>query len=373
MDSLTVGFLGGVLLVLVFATIAICVLRKQRDYGVDPAVLDTMRSRIRAWWLLFGSLVAAFLFGHFATIILFILISFWSFQEYITLTPTRPADNTTLSFVIFGLPLIQFLLVGVDKEWFYSIFQIDSYLIFSILIPAYAFLLIPACIALSGDSQHFLERIAKIQVGLLICVYSLSFAPALLTMDFPYANLNIAPAEETVPGALEGGVEGAVSHNLNLETHTFPDGTQVPLQSPRPKVKHVNLRLLFYFILIVQLSDLFQYLWSQVRFQHLIAPNVNATRTWEGAIGGIATTTLLGTALWWITPLTWWKAGIASFLASCMGLAGSLTMSAIKRDRGVDDYGTLIEGHSGVLDRIDSLCFAAPVFYHAVWIFTHIR
>lgn len=375
MDSLTVGFLGGVLLVLVFATVAISILRKHRDYGVDPAVLDTIRSRIRAWWLLFGSLVAAFLFGHFATIILFILISFWSFQEYITLTPTRPADNNTLSFVIFGLPLIQFLLVGVDKEWFHTIFHIDSYLIFSILIPAYAFLLIPACIALSGDSQYFLERIAKIQVGLLICVYSLSFAPALLTMDFPdhSTKSNVAILEEPVPGALEGGVEGAVTRDLNLETKTNPDGTQVALQSPRPKVKHVNLRLLFYFILIVQLSDLLQYLWSQIRFKHFIAPNINSTRTWEGVIGGTATTTLFGTALWWFTPLTWWEAGIASCLASLMGLAGSLTMSAIKRDRGVDDYGTLIEGHSGVLDRIDSLCFAAPVFYHAVWIFTHLR
>ncbi|MCL2303851.1 MAG: phosphatidate cytidylyltransferase [Planctomycetaceae bacterium] len=366
MDSLTIGFLGGVLLILLFATTAIYILRRKADYGIDPAVLETLHSRVRAWWLLFGSLVGAFLLGPLVTILLFIVISFWAFQEYITLTPTRPADNNTLSFVIFGLPLLQFLLVGLDRDWFYYWFQLDSYLIFSILIPAYVFLIVPAFIAMSGDAKHFLERIAKIQVGLLICVYSLSFAPALLTMELPQTN------ETKVVTPLPGGVEAKVVRDLHLETQNNADGTQTPLLSPRPKTKYANLRLLFFLILIVQLNDIVIYLWSQIRSRHLIAPAINSTRTWEGVIGGTATTTLLGTALWWFTPLAWWQAGFASMLVSLMGLAGGLTMSAIKRDCGVDDYGTLIEGHSGVLDRIDSLCFAAPVFYHVVWILTHV-
>ena len=366
MDSLTVGLLGGVLLVLAFATTAIHVLRRKKDYGIDPAVLETLHSRTRAWWLLFGSLVGAFLLGQLVTILLFIFISFWAFQEYITLTPTRPADNNTLSFVIFGLPLLQFVLVGLDREWFYHWFQLDSYLVFSILIPAYVFLIVPAFIAMSGDSKHFLERIAKIQVGLLVCVYSLSFAPALLTMELPQAG------KTTVLTPFPGGVDANITHALQVETQNNSDGTQTPLLSPRSEMKYANLRLLFFLILIVQFSDIFIYLWSQVRSRHLIAPSINSTRTWEGVIGGIATTTLLGTAIWWFTPLAWWQAGLASILISLMGLAGGLTMSAIKRDCGVDDYGTLIEGHSGLLDRIDSLCFAAPVFYHTVWIFTHV-
>ena len=84
----------------------------------------------------------------------------------------------------------------------------------------------------------------------------------------------------------------------------------------------------------------------------------------KGFFGGVATTTLIGTMLWWVTPFTYWQSACMSFVIAVMGFAGSMTMSAIKRDRGVKDYGTLVEGHAGVLDRIDSICFAAPVFYH---------
>jgi len=132
------------------------------------------------------------------------------------------------------------------------------------------------------------------------------------------------------------------------------------------------LRLLFFFVLIVQAGDVFQYLWSHIPQRHVVAPAINSTRTWEGVWGGAITTSLFAAALWVVTPFPeWWQAAVAGFLVSLMGFAGNLTMSAIKRDRGVEDYGTLIEGHSGVLDRIDSLCFAAPVFYHFVWLCLH--
>jgi phosphatidate cytidylyltransferase len=124
---------------------------------------------------------------------------------------------------------------------------------------------------------------------------------------------------------------------------------------------------------MVQLSDVFQYLWSQIPMKHPIAPKINLTRTWEGLFGGAATTTLCGMALWFATPFPhWWQAGMIALAISLMGFAGSMTMSAIKRDRGVEDYGTLVEGHSGVLDRMDSVCFAAPVFYHLCWLFMNL-
>ncbi len=115
---------------------------------------------------------------------------------------------------------------------------------------------------------------------------------------------------------------------------------------------------------MVQLSDALQYAWSQVPGRHVIVPTINPTKTWEGLLGGTASVTLLGAALWWATPFPYWLAAAMSAVIALMGFCGSLTMSAIKRDRGVKDYGTLIEGHGGVLDRIDSICFAAPVFFH---------
>src|SRR5262249_4928351 len=125
-----------------------------------------------------------------------------------------------------------------------------------------------------------------------------------------------------------------------------------------------NGALLLYFVMIVQLSDVFQYVWGKTFGKHKIAPVVSPNKTWEGFAGGIATVTVLGTLLWWATPFRPWQAAVMSLLSALMGFAGGLTMSAIKRDRGVKDFGTLIEGHGGVLDRIDSLCFAAPVFFH---------
>jgi phosphatidate cytidylyltransferase len=125
-----------------------------------------------------------------------------------------------------------------------------------------------------------------------------------------------------------------------------------------------NAGLLFYFILIVQLNDVFQYAWGNLLGKNVIAPLINASRTWEGLIGGVLSTMLVGALLSWATPFKPWEAACIAGIVGMMGFAGSMTMSGIKRDRGVKDYGTLVSGHAGVLDRIDSICFAAPVFFH---------
>jgi phosphatidate cytidylyltransferase len=242
-------------------------------------------------------------------VVLFGLISFWALREFITLTPTRLGDHRTLFWVFFGFTPLQYVLVGMNR-----------YGLYNILIPVYAFLFIPARIALAGDYKRYLERCAKIQSGLMICVYCLSYAPALLYLD----------------------ING-------------PDSSRDP---------GVNARLLFFFVLVVQMNDVLQYAWGKWLGRTLIAPAISSSKTWEGFLGGVASATLLGTALWWATPFQPWEAAGLSLVISIMGFAGTMTMSAIKRDRGVKDYGTLVVGHGGVLDRIDSVCFAAPVFYH---------
>ena len=312
-DAQTLSLIGTVLLLLGCAWAVVKVLKRRPESGIDPAILESFHLRVRAWWILFAVLAAAFLFGDVATIVLFGLISFWALREFITLTPTRPGDHLALFWVFFVFTPLQYVLVGTGY-----------YGLYSIVIPVYAFLFIPARIALAGDYKRFLERTAKIQVGLLICVYCLSYAPALLTLKLP-------PLDNGDPDT-GGGV-----------------------------------RLLFFFVLIVQLSDALQYAWSQVPSKHVIVPSINTTRTWEGLLGGTVSVTLVGAVLWWATPfhgVHWWMAALMSAVISLMGFAGGITMSAIKRDRGVKDYGTLVEGHGGVMDRIDSLCFAAPVFFH---------
>jgi phosphatidate cytidylyltransferase len=149
----------------------------------------------------------------------------------------------------------------------------------------------------------------------MICVYCVSHAPALLTLEIP-------------------GYEGQ------------------------------NAKLLFYLVLIVQMSDVMQYVWGKTLGRRKIAPDVSPNKTLEGFLGGVTTATLIGAALWWATPFTPWQSAGMSLAITLMGFFGGLVMSAIKRDRGVKDYGHLIEGHGGVLDRIDSICFAAPVFFH---------
>ncbi|MDR0869363.1 MAG: phosphatidate cytidylyltransferase [Planctomycetaceae bacterium] len=382
MDILTGCLFFGVLLLLIAATVAVFVLRRYIDYGVDPAVLDTFRTRIRAWWLLFGLLACVFICGPVITLLFFCILSMAVLREYITLTPKSPADHQTLFGVYLFFTPLQFVLVGINPEWFQSYTGFLPYQTFSVLLPGVVFLFLPGIMAAAGDSKRFLERIAKLQLGLIICVYSLSYAPALLTMELP-----VRPAVPDEPAAarstfdgyrpvsrtetvLDKGFETAV-----LETITSPESplseTAAPERLPYlPIVSGQHFRLLFFFILLTQLSGVFQYLWSQVSRRYVIAASINSNKTWEGVLGGAITTALLGVSLWYFTPFPkWWQPGLIAFVTSLMGFLGSMTMSAIKRDRGVSGYGSLIQGHSGLLDRLDSLCFAAPVFYHLTGLF----
>ena len=299
----TSALIGIVVLLLTAATAIGRVLQRQREWGLNPAALEAFNSRLRAWWLICFMLAWAFVFPHWTTVVLFGGLSFWALREFITLTPTRLGDHVALLWVFFFFTPFQYVLVALD-----------NYGLYSVMIPVYAFLFIPAKAAFAGDPRRFLERVAKIQCGLLICVYCLSHAPALLYLDL---------------GEYDTGL------------------------------------LLFFFVVMVLLSDAMQFVWGKLYGKHPIAPEINESRTWEGLLGSAASTSLVGAALWWATPFgAAWVSGLMSLLIAVMGFAGGMTMSAIKRDRGVKDYGTLVEGHGGVLDRIDSICFAAPVFYH---------
>jgi phosphatidate cytidylyltransferase len=298
--------LGGILALLALSSLVGWVL--SRRVRAEPArqVVANLNARIRSWWVMTAVFVATLAAGPIGSVILFALLSFVALREFMTLTPTRRGDHRTLFWAFFVFAPIQYLLVGI--QW---------YGLFAIFIPVYAFLFIPLRSALAGDTEDFLARTARIQWGLMIAVYCVSHAPALLMLEIP-------------------GHEGE------------------------------GAKLLLYLIVVVQLSDVLQYTVGKTLGRRRIAPRISPNKTWEGTVGGITAASLAGAGLWWATPFTPWAAGAIALLVCLLGFAGGLVMSAIKRDRGVKDFGTLIEGHGGVLDRIDSLCFAAPVFFHVV-------
>ena len=298
-------------------------IRRQPEANIDQAIVRNFNKRVNSWLTIFVLLVVSVLLQNIVIpVVLFGLVSFWALREFITMTPTRSGDHRTLFWVILGFTPLQYVLVGLNQ-----------YELFTVMIPVYASLFIPARIAFTSDHKRFLERAAKIQFGLLICVYALSHTPALL-----YLNLNTWDPSLKKQVHWEGSTAG----------------------------------LLFFFIMIVQFSDMVHFVWDRMFGKHVIAPTINATKTWEGLIGTACCTALTGMLvqrLLPVTPFTWYGAGFMALLISVMASSGSMTMSAIKRDRGITDYGTLVQGHAGVLDRIDSICFAAPIFFHATRFF----
>ena len=303
-DTNTGWLIGGVVILLSVASIVGWILSRREGGPGYHATIANLNARTRAWWTMVIIFLGALWTGVIGSTVLFGLLSFFALREFIAMTPTRPGDHRTLFWLFFIVTPIQYWLVGAGR-----------YGLFSVFIPVYAFLFVPMRSVVAGDCERFLERTAKIQWALMVCVYCVSYAPALLTLQI-------------------SGYEGQ------------------------------NGKLLLYLVLVAQLSDVFQYVWGKTLGRHKIAPHVSPNKTVEGFVGGIATATALGAGLWWATPFTPWQSAGMSLAITLMGFAGGLVMSAIKRDRGVKDYGSMIQGHGGVMDRIDSLCFAAPVFFH---------
>jgi phosphatidate cytidylyltransferase len=296
--------IGGIVTLLLVASFAGWGLGRSVRGDDGRAVVANLNARVRAWWIMTAVFAVAFLLGKIATIFLFAIVSFFALREFLTLTPTRAGDHRAMSLAFFVLIPVQYYLIGL--EW---------YALFSIFIPVYAFLLLPALSALAEDVEQFLERTAKIQWGIMVTIYCISHVPALLLLDIP-------------------GYGGQ------------------------------NALLLFYMLLVVQLSDVLQYVFGKIFGRTKIAPVVSPSKTVEGFVGGAAGAMLIGAAMWWITPFTPLQAAGMAFVAVLMGFLGGLVLSAVKRSLGAKDWGTMIRGHGGMMDRMDSVSFAAPIFFH---------
>ena len=303
-DLLTL--LAGLAAVLIAASAVGYVLQKRLSPDGSNTVIENLNDRIYAWWAMVAAIGIALIFGRTGAVLLFAFASFAALREFVTLTNTRRADHWALATAFFIVLPVHYYFIWAGKTGMYSIF-----------IPVYAFLLMPIISALRGDKDRFLIRIAELQWALMICVYCASHVPALLDLKIP-------------------GYEGR------------------------------NILLIAFLVVVVQSSDVLQYVWGKLFGKTRIAPELSPSKTVEGFVGGALSATLVGAGLSWMTPFGMLNAALLSLVIVVMGFFGGLVMSAIKRDRGVKDWGHMIAGHGGFIDRLVSVVFSAPVFYHLV-------
>ncbi|HEX6143995.1 MAG TPA: phosphatidate cytidylyltransferase [Geminicoccaceae bacterium] len=267
-----------------------------------------LRQRIRSWWVIIGVFSAAFLLSHTASLVLLAFVSFLALKEYFSLIPSRRADRRVMFWAYLAIP-VQYYWVG--SAW---------YGMFIIFIPVYMFLLLPLRMVIAGEVQGFLRAAGVLHWGLMVTVFSISHMAFLLVL----------------PAAGNPGAGGA--------------------------------GLLLYLLFLTQFNDVAQYVWGRRFGRRKVVPSVSPNKTLEGLLGGVATTAVLAVALApWLTPFDPLTAAIAGLAIGAAGFAGDVTISAVKRDLGVKDSGSLLPGHGGILDRIDSLTFTAPLFFHFVW------
>ena len=313
----------GLLFVLLFGILtavsiyALVVTLRERPEG-DPRALaiQDFNGVLQTSWVMATVFWVGWALGETVATVLFGFVAFFALREFITLSPTRQGDHRSLVLAFFIVLPVQFALVITRHFDLVTVF-----------IPVYVFLAIPVVSALANDPERFLERNAKLQWGIMVCVYGISHVPALLLLKFP-------------------------------------------------NYQGKNAFLVFFLVLVVQSCMLVQYLVDN-KLKHkpfaLVAPKISSTFNWTGWLIAVVVASLIGGLMSALTPFKPAQAVAMALIACVAGSLGHLVMKALKRDRGITNWGTegkSVTGASGLLDRVDALCFAAPVFFHSVrWYF----
>lgn len=292
-----------VLGLLVLATLAVWVLKRLKP----QRDWGELAARVRSWWVMAGVFLGAVAVHPVASLVAFALMSFWALKEYVTLLHTRPQDHTMLFLAFLAVP-VQFYLIHI--KW---------YGVFVIFIPVYMFLLLPVSLVLAKEPRGFVASASQVQWGLMAFVFGLSHLGYLLQL----------PA---LPGRV---VDGRA--------------------------------LVLFVVFVVELSDVLQYCWGKLLGRHKVLPTISPNKTWEGLVGGVLTVALLALPLRFLTPFEPLQTVLVALGVAVAGFLGGAVMSAVKRDFGVKDFGALIPGHGGMLDRVDSLCWSVPLFFHYVY------
>ena len=275
--------------------------------------LQDFNGLLRTSWVMSTVFWLGWAAGETVATVLFGLVAFFALREFITLSPTRQGDHHSLVIAFFVVLPVQFALVITRHFDLVTVF-----------IPVYVFLAIPVVAALAGDTRHFLERNAKLQWGIMVCIYGISHVPALLLLKFP-------------------------------------------------NYQGKNAFLVFFLVFVVQTCMIVQHLVSKRLNKAPSAPDISKSFNWTSWSIAILVASLVGGLMAGLTPFKPAQAVAMAMIACVAGSLGHLVMKALKRDRGITNWGTegkSVTGASGLLDRVDALCFAAPVFFHSVrWYF----
>ena len=269
--------------------------------------ISELSARTRSWWIMAGMFIGAVFISYNISYFFLAFLSFIAFRELYSVLGFREADRGALFWVILGIP-IQYYLAYL--AWYGA---------FIIFIPVVMFLVLPLRLVLKGDTHGITKSMALLQWILMLSVFGISHLAYLLSLP-------------ELPGFSSGG-----------------------------------RGLLLFLVFLTEINDIMQFIWGKLLGRHKILPKVSPNKTWEGFLGGVISTTVIGYFLGFLTPLSAPNVILVSALLAIAGFSGDVVISAIKRDKGIKDMGNSIRGHGGVFDRIDSLSYTAPVFFHLVY------
>lgn len=289
--------------ILTFASLLFFVIGKIKP----DAKLQELKSRTKSWWVMASVFVGATILNTNISYVAIAFLSFIAFRELYSLLGFRQSDRRAIFWAFVAIP-IQYYLAFIG--WYGA---------FIIFIPVVMFLLLPLRLVLKGDTEGITKSMSVLQWTLMLTVFGLSHMAYLLSLP---------------------DIEG------------FNPGGR---------------GLLLFLVFLTEINDVMQFTWGKLFGKHKVIPKISPNKTWEGLIGGLICTTGIGYLLAFLTPLNTYQVLFVSFMVALAGFIGDIVMSSIKRDIGVKDTGSTIPGHGGVLDRIDSLAYTAPAFFHLVY------
>lgn len=291
-------------LLLVAALILASVIAVVKKNKYPERDYDELILRTKSWWWMIGLVLAALYMGQKAATVFFAFVSFLALKEFYSIAQLRTVDRRLVFWAYLAIPV----------QYYFA--YIQWYGMFIIFIPVYMFLFLPMRSTLIGETKGYIKANATIQWSLMLAVFTLSH----------------------------------IAYLINLDRFNKQSGF---------------IGLVLFLLFITQSNDVSQYVFGKLFGKYKIIPKVSPNKTWEGFLGGLATTTLLATLLApFLTILTWQQGVIAGVLIACVGFIGDVVLSSVKRDLGIKDTGSMIPGHGGILDRMDSLMYTTPIFFH---------